>query len=245
VKLVEPPSCSSASAIVFIGKNKRGHWVAQEQNGLYGGLFVSRAQAVKYALFENGHHPETIVELSREIELDMAGKLPSPRRQHRARRMTNRTAVSQESQMVHPHSVSGREQVVDTMIGLTRLSSLHRAIIAGSDSLELYLALRRRGFVRVATTTTRRIPKGQHAVGLITGQNSLRGIEAALGEISQFLSASAAIAVLIDSRESSFCLRIRTRLEQMGFRIEAGVRCQQGLVLSAYRQGFAQMENAA
>jgi hypothetical protein len=74
VKLVEPPSCSSASTIVFIGKNRRGNWVAQEQNGLYGGLFVNRAQAVKYALFENGRHPETIVELSREIELDM-GKL--------------------------------------------------------------------------------------------------------------------------------------------------------------------------
>ena len=77
MKLVEPRSCrslrSSSSA-----KNSRGNWVAQEQNGLYGGLFVSRAQAVKYALFENGHHPETIVELSREIELDMGGKLPSP-----------------------------------------------------------------------------------------------------------------------------------------------------------------------
>jgi hypothetical protein len=75
VKLVEPPSCSSASTIVFIGRNRRGNWVAQEQSGLYGGLFVSRAQAVKYALFENGNHPETIVELSREIELDM-GKFP-------------------------------------------------------------------------------------------------------------------------------------------------------------------------
>jgi hypothetical protein len=31
-----------------------------------------------YALFENGHHPETIVELSREIELDMRGKFASP-----------------------------------------------------------------------------------------------------------------------------------------------------------------------
>ena len=71
VKLVEPPSCNSPSAIVFIGRNRRGQWVAQEQNGLYGGLFVSRAQAVKYALFENGHHPETIVELAREVELDM------------------------------------------------------------------------------------------------------------------------------------------------------------------------------
>jgi hypothetical protein len=77
VKLVEPPSCSSASTVVFIGRNSRGQWVAQEQNGLYGGLFVNRAQAVKYALFENGHHPETIIELAREIELDMARKLAS------------------------------------------------------------------------------------------------------------------------------------------------------------------------
>jgi hypothetical protein len=143
------------------------------------------------------------------------------------------------------HSASNREQVVDTMIDLTRLSSLHRAIVAGHDSMELYLALRRRGFVRVATTATCRIPKQQHAVGLITGQNSLAAIEAALAQISQFLSRSAAIAVLIDSRESGVCLKVRTRLEQMGFRIEAGVRCQQGLVLSAYRQGFTQMEIAA
>src|ERR1017187_1882677 len=108
--------------------------------------------------------------------------------------------------MGQPHSVSKREEVLDTMIGLTRLSNLHRAIVAGSDSLELHLALRRRGFIRVATTATCRIPKGQHAVGLITGQNSLEAIEAALTKISQFLSASAAVAVLIDSRESGFCL---------------------------------------
>ena len=71
MKLVEPPSSSTASTIVFIGRNRRGQWVAQEQNGLYGGLFVNRAQALKYALFENGHHPETIIELSRGIELNM------------------------------------------------------------------------------------------------------------------------------------------------------------------------------
>jgi hypothetical protein len=73
VKLVEPPSCNSTSTITFIGRNRRGHWVAQEQHGLYGGLFVNRAQAVKYALSENGRHPETIVELAREIELDPGG----------------------------------------------------------------------------------------------------------------------------------------------------------------------------
>ena len=74
VKLVEPPSYSSPSSIVFIGRNSRGQWVAQEQHGLFGGLFVNRAQAVKYALFENGHHPETIIDLSRGIELAMSGR---------------------------------------------------------------------------------------------------------------------------------------------------------------------------
>jgi hypothetical protein len=147
--------------------------------------------------------------------------------------------------MIHPHSVSNREQVVDTMIGLTRLSNLQRAIVAGSDGMELYLALRRRGFVRVATTATCRIPRAQHAVGLITDQNSPGTVAAALAEISPFLCPSAAIAVLIDTRESGSGLRIRNKLAQMGFRIEAGVRCQQGLVLSAYRHGFAQLENAA
>ncbi|GMO11133.1 MULTISPECIES: hypothetical protein [Bradyrhizobium] len=83
MKFVEPPSCSSPSTIVFIGRNGRGQWVAQEQHGLYGGLFVSRAQAIKYALFENGQHPETIVELPREIELDMASR-PTPDISHRA-----------------------------------------------------------------------------------------------------------------------------------------------------------------
>lgn len=66
---IEPPSCSSS--LVFIGKNGRGQWVAQEQNGLFGGLFVSRANAVRYALFENGHRPEAIVETAGLIELDM------------------------------------------------------------------------------------------------------------------------------------------------------------------------------
>jgi hypothetical protein len=81
VKLTEPPSCGAVSSVVFIGRNSHGQWVAQEQNGLYGGLFVNRAQALKYALFENGHHPETIIELSREIELDMwATASPARRR---------------------------------------------------------------------------------------------------------------------------------------------------------------------
>jgi hypothetical protein len=146
-----------------------------------------------------------------------------------------------ETEMLQPNSSSRREQIVDTMIELTRLSKRHRAIIAG----DLYLALRRRGFFHVATTVTCRLPRAEYSVGLVTGQNSLQALEATLVELSRFLRTTAAIAVLIDSREAGLGLRIRAKLEQLGFRIEAGVRCQQGFVLSAHRRGYGEMRNAA
>ncbi|MBX9712073.1 MAG: hypothetical protein K2X60_13655 [Xanthobacteraceae bacterium] len=72
MKQTEPPSCHST--VVLIGKNSRGNWVAQEQNGLFGGLFINRTEAVRYALFENGHHPEAVVAAPHMLELDMARK---------------------------------------------------------------------------------------------------------------------------------------------------------------------------
>jgi len=73
----EPPSCGPN--LVIIGRDSRGNWVAQEQHGLFGGLFVNRAQAMKYALLENGNHPATIVLTANIVELDMRRKEPSPR----------------------------------------------------------------------------------------------------------------------------------------------------------------------
>lgn len=42
--------------------------------GIFGGLFLTRAQALKYALAENNHHPEAIVEISIEMDLDIPGE---------------------------------------------------------------------------------------------------------------------------------------------------------------------------
>src|SRR3979490_737209 len=55
VKLVEPPSCSSASTIVLIGRNSRGNWVAQEQNGLYGGVVCQHAPSLQKTPFAKRH----------------------------------------------------------------------------------------------------------------------------------------------------------------------------------------------
>ena len=88
--------------------------------------------------------------------------------------------------MIQPHLASGRKQVLDTMIELTRLSSLQRAIVAGSDRTELCLALKRRGFIRVATPATWRMPHRQHSIGLIAGHDSPGAVEGALAEICPF-----------------------------------------------------------
>ena len=72
----EPPSARpcSPSRLFRIGRNSRGNWVAQDQDGLCGGLFVDRAEAVKFAMFENGHRPQAVVMVPGILELDMNGK---------------------------------------------------------------------------------------------------------------------------------------------------------------------------
>jgi hypothetical protein len=142
---------------------------------------------------------------------------------------------------VEPSSLPGLDQILDTMISLTRLASLQRVIAAGDDGMALYLALRRLGFVRVTTPAICRIPKAQHGVGLIAGR--IAGAESILDQLSPFLATNATVALLVGARDSS--LKIRTRLRNLGFRIEAGVRCTSGLVLSACREGYGQMERAA
>jgi hypothetical protein len=136
------------------------------------------------------------------------------------------------------------DQVMATMIDLTRPSILHRIIVAGSDSAATELELRRRRFLRVATTE-RCLPRGQYSVGMVAGQHSLQALEAALAEISPFLSATAAIAAVIDFRGEGSSMRVREKLERLGFRIDAGVRCHKHFVLSARRQNLSTMANAA
>jgi hypothetical protein len=41
----EPPSCPP---VYMIGQDSRGNWVVRDQSGLRGGLFVGRAEALRY-----------------------------------------------------------------------------------------------------------------------------------------------------------------------------------------------------
>jgi hypothetical protein len=72
----EPPSprSSSLSRLFRIGKDSHGHWVVQDQQGLCGGLFVNRAEALKFAMFENGNRPQAVIMVPDVLELNMSGR---------------------------------------------------------------------------------------------------------------------------------------------------------------------------
>ena len=71
----EPPSSSGRIPAPFlIGKNSRGHWVAQDSSGLHGGLFVDCNQALKYAMFENGRRLQDVIMVPGILELDLGTK---------------------------------------------------------------------------------------------------------------------------------------------------------------------------
>jgi hypothetical protein len=52
----------------------RGNWVVQDQQHLCGGLFVYRAEALRFAMFENGNRPQAVVMVPGVFELDLSGK---------------------------------------------------------------------------------------------------------------------------------------------------------------------------
>ncbi len=65
------PRSQSKSPLFFIGKNSRGNWVVQDQHHLSGGLFIDRAAALRFALFENGNQPQSVIMVPGVLELDL------------------------------------------------------------------------------------------------------------------------------------------------------------------------------
>jgi hypothetical protein len=74
----EPPSCASSESPLFlVGKDSHGCWVVQDKSGLRGGLFVDRAEALKFAMFENGHRPQAVIMVPGVLELNMSAQSPT------------------------------------------------------------------------------------------------------------------------------------------------------------------------
>lgn len=68
------PARSFKSPMFYVGRDSRGRWIAQDADHLRGGLFISRAAAMKFAMDETGHRPGAIVSLDHIVELDYGAR---------------------------------------------------------------------------------------------------------------------------------------------------------------------------
>jgi len=57
-------------SLLLVGQNSHGHWVVRDPSGRRGGFFVSRAEALKFAMFENGHRPQAVIMVPETLDLD-------------------------------------------------------------------------------------------------------------------------------------------------------------------------------
>ena len=76
---------------ILVGRNSRGVWVVQDTGGDCGGLFVDRAEALKFALFENGNRPQAVIMVPGTLELDLPPKAAT-RSRHAITHDTRRAA---------------------------------------------------------------------------------------------------------------------------------------------------------
>ena len=67
-----PPTRSSLEATqCLIGKDRYGNWVVRGPRGIYGGRFVNRVDALRFAMLENGNRPQAVVMVPSTLELNV------------------------------------------------------------------------------------------------------------------------------------------------------------------------------
>jgi hypothetical protein len=138
--------------------------------------------------------------------------------------------------MIQSRLTPSSERIIEPMLGLARCSKHHRIIVAGSQRSELMFELHRRGYARVATTTTCGLPDGQYDVAFIDWrQHSINALETTLDWLVHFLGPSGVLVAWLDPQERAGNRKIRAILEEHGFVVEAGTVRDHGSAVAARR----------
>jgi hypothetical protein len=75
---------AAKTSCLFIGQDRAGSWVVKDARSLCGGLFVNRAEAIRFAMYECQRRPQSVIMLPDGLELD--GPLDKEQRSDPAKR---------------------------------------------------------------------------------------------------------------------------------------------------------------
>jgi hypothetical protein len=138
--------------------------------------------------------------------------------------------------MTQSNSIPSDGRIVDAMIQLAGAAKLHRMIVAGSNSPEVFLELHRRGHLRVTTARLCDVPCGQFDVALVAWrEHSIKALETTLAHLVPFLSSVGVLVVWAGPHERMPNRTLRLAVEKLGFRIESATCCENGVAVCARR----------
>jgi hypothetical protein len=149
--------------------------------------------------------------------------------------------------MTHPTPTSpagSSHRKIDSIIKLARCSDRQRILLAGIRRRDPAPGWRSRGYHRVATTATSRLPRGQYGFAIVEWrQHSIKALETMLDWLVYFLSPQGVLVIWIDGAGDTASARrgLRSAIEQLGFQVETGKRCGNGFAISAYRLNAGRM----
>ena len=106
--------------------------------------------------------------------------------------------------------------------------------------------LHRRGYNRVVTTANCGLPRGQYDVALVEWQShSIKALETTLDWLVHFLAPTGVLVIWADVSEGARPAKTRIHSRKLGFRLEAGTRCEDGIAIAARRLDVNQQAVAA
>lgn len=147
--------------------------------------------------------------------------------------------------MIAVQPIASSKPVLDTMIELAAARRSHRVVVAGSAALDIYAALYRQGFCRIATATHHRLAGSGYDVAFITGYHSLATLEETFLRVAPLLNGHARIAIWVNAVGQGHGQTIQQLLQRTGFIVQSGAKCENGYVLAASRHEGGVLANVA
>ncbi len=145
----------------------------------------------------------------------------------------------------HKQPISG-ERIIATMTELAHCTNRHRIVVAGDQAPYHMFELHRRGYHRAVTTANCGLPRGQYDVALVEWQShSIKALEATLDWLVHFLAPTGVVVIWADVSEGASQRKLESILRKLGFRLEAGTRCEGGIAVAARRLDVNQQALAA
>ena len=138
------------------------------------------------------------------------------------------------------------DRILDPMIAITGCTARQRIIVIGAKSMELMMALHRRGYLQAAAAGNCGVPASQYEVALVDWRRrTLNALDTTMDWLDNFLSPRAVLAIWVDAQKPAAKDNLRAAVSRHGFVVLQGAEHPCGSMLLARRSQAYPLQKAA